>query len=234
MFTGFYGYDIYFVVLILPVILLSGLVHIKLMLTYSKFSRVFNSKHLTGAMAARNILDKAGLVSVRIERIGGSLTDHFDPRSNVLRLSSKNYDDASIAAVGVAAHEAGHAIQFAEDFFPMKIRSKAVVLTRFGSSMCFPIMLVGLVLSIFQLVVLAIVLFSFTVVFEFVTLPVEFDASFRAIRILKSQQILNSEELVEVKKVLWAAAMTYVASFLMAFVQLLRFVLLFLQSRRND
>lgn len=235
MFGGFfYHYDIYYIILILPVILISGFVQIRMMAVYGKFSKIANSKHLKGAVVARNILDGAGLTYVRIERVAGDLSDHFDPRSNVVRLSAKNYDGYSIASVGVAAHEVGHAIQFSKNYIPMRIRSKAVFATNLGSKLFFPILIIGAVLSFFQLIVLGILLFAITVFFEFVTLPVEFDASLRAFKILKVNKILNSDELFGVRKVLTVAALTYVTSFLMALMQLIRFILIFMSRRGND
>lgn len=231
---GLFYYDIYYIILILPVILISGFVQIKLMLVYSKFSKIKNEKCLTGSVVARNILDGAGLSHVRVERVEGHLTDHFDPKSNVVRLSSENYDGCSIAAVGIAAHEVGHAIQFSKNYFPMQIRSKVVVVTNLGSKLFFPILIAGVILSMFKLIVLGIVLFAITVFFEFVTLPVEFNASWRALRILKTNKILGFSELVGVRKVLTVAALTYVTSFLMALMQLIRFILIFMSRRSND
>ena len=226
-------YDKYFIILVLPFILFSIYVQIKMQMVYSKFSKINNFRNLTGAVVARNILNEVGLAFVKVECVEGSLTDCFDPRQNVVRLSHKNYYGNSIAAVGVSAHEVGHAIQFARAYVPAMIRTRVVVVTRFGSFLWWPVIFLGLIFSIYRLILLGICLFSIVVFFELITLPVEFDASFRAFKILKSNEILSSHELHGVKKVLWAAAMTYVASFLVTLMQLLRFVLIFL-SNRND
>ena len=186
---------------------------------------------MTGAEAARRILDMEGLRNVRIEKIHGHLTDHFDPRANVLRLSAKNYDEDSIAAVGVAAHEAGHAIQHARKYVPVKIRAAMVPAIKMSNWIYLPIIFVGFFANLPIMFHIAIGFFLLTTIFQFVTLPVEFNASLRAISIIKSGGILNSQEIVGAKKVLWAASMTYVVALLLSLAQLLR---LFLNSRNSD
>ena len=179
----------------------------------------------------RQILDKNGLSHVRIERIAGELTDHFDPRAQVIRLSDSVYGDSSVASIGVAAHEAGHAVQHATGYVPIRLRNAVLPVANFGSRLSVPLILLGLILSMQSLVEIGILLFSFVLLFQLITLPVEFNASRRAIRTLDEGGILAGAELTGAKKVLGAAAMTYVAAALTTAMQLLRLVLL---SRRRD
>ena len=223
-----YMYDLFVIV---PIVLLIFMVNARMNMIYEKYSSERNSRGMTGAEAARRILDMEGLKSVRIEKIGGHLTDHFDPRYNVLRLSSKNYDGDSIAAVGVAAHEAGHAIQYARKYVPVKLRAAMVPAVRMSNWIYLPIVLIGVFANLPIVFHIVVGIFSLMAIFQFVTLPVEFNASMRALSIIQSGGILNSSEIVGAKKVLWAASMTYVVALLMSIAQLLR---LFIRSRDND
>lgn len=228
-------YDYYWLVLI-PVIV-AMLASANVNSTYKKYERVRNSRGLTGEMAARKILDANGLYNVRIEHISGSLSDHFDPRSNVVRLSDSTYASSSVAAVGVAAHEVGHAIQYAKGYTPMKIRSAVIPLTNIGSSLSYPLVILGLVfhsaLGDF-LINAGIILFLAVVVFQFATLFVEFNASSRAMKTLENDHILEGDELSMSRKVLTAAALTYVAALFTAIVNLLRLLLIAGRRNRND
>lgn len=211
--------------LILPALLLSVWSSLKIRRTYKKYNRVSLESGLTGGLAARLILDKFGLYNVGIECVAGTLTDHYDPRRKVLRLSTGVYSNASVAAVGVAAHEAGHAIQHSKHYLPLIIRNMIVPVTNLGSSLAFPTVMVGILLSKTELVTLGILLFSLMSLFQLITLPVEFNASHRAIRILQENgYVQNKKELKGVKKVLSAAALTYVAALLTSLLSLVRFV----------
>lgn len=228
----YYHRGLYFdptMIILLPAILLSLYAQIKVKSTYSKYSRINNMNGLTGFQVARLMLDEAGLSYIPVEMISGELTDHYDPRSKVLRLSSKVYSDSSIASVGVAAHEVGHAIQHAEEYAPIKIRNAIVPAVNFGSSFSMILFIAGLVLSATPLIDLGILLFSATVIFQIVTLPVEFNASHRAMEIIKRRNFLYDKEVKGAGKVLRSAALTYVASALMAILQLVRLIAI-----RND
>ena len=224
---------IFYLVVILPIFMLSIFVSIKMKFIYSKYSKFKSLGGLTGAVVARSILDSYGLYGVRVEAISGVLTDHYDPRSNVVRLSYANYNGTSIASIGVVAHEVGHAVQYAKNYFPIKIRAAIVPATRFGSFLAMPIFIAGILLSNLRFAYFGIILFGLVAFFSFITLPVEFNASSRAVKILESQGILNEIEISGVKKVLWAAAMTYVASFLSSLAQLVRLILI-VNSRDDD
>lgn len=199
--------------------------------TYSKYKKVQNARGLTGAMAARQILDQNGLYHVRIEPISGELTDHFDPRTNVVRLSDSVYNSSSVAAVGVAAHEVGHAIQYAQDYAPMRLRAAIIPATQIGSTLSYPLVLLGLFFGAVPLMDLGILLFSLVVLFQLVTLPVEFNASRRALKTLESSYILDSDEVRQSGKVLTAAALTYVAALATALLNLMR--LIAIRGRRD-
>lgn len=208
------------IIIMIPAILLGLIVQIRLSTTYSRYSKVQSRTGMTGYTVARRILDAAGLRHVPIECIQGELTDHFDPRSNVLRLSNGVYNSSSVAAIGVAAHECGHAIQYAEEYTPMKVRGALVKVTNFSSSISMFIVILGLIFSFRELALVGVALFSVVVLFQLVTLPVEFNASRRAVKILDGY--MDREELSGVKSVLSAAAMTYVAALVSAIFQLIR------------
>lgn len=204
--------------------------------TYAKYGRVRSRSGLTGREAADRILRSAGIYDVRIEHVSGNLTDHFDPRNRVLRLSDATYQSASVAAVGVAAHECGHAIQHSRGYAPLKIRSAIVPVANFGSAIAWPLILLGLLFnsrSSYLLIQIGILAFSFAVLFQLVTLPVEFNASRRAVQILGESGMLLPDELSMTKKVLRAAALAYVAGAASAILQLLRIILLTGGRRRE-
>src|SRR5690625_4799823 len=199
--------------------------------TYSKYSRIPTSTQMPGAMVARKILDDNGLYDVQIEEVKGVLTDHYDPRKKVVRLSSNNYRGHSMAAAAVAAHEVGHAIQHAEDYAFLKFRTTLVPMASFGSNTAIWIILAGLIFQMSGLMLVGIVFMAFAVLFQLVTLPVEFNASSRAMDQLVMTGIIQNNEERDTKKVLDAAALTYVAAALVAVAELLRIVLIFLASR---
>lgn len=217
-------------ILLIPALILAIWAQNKLSKTYSEYSQLRSSRGLTGADIARRILDSSGLSDVQIERIGGNLTDHYDPRSRKLRLSQGIFDSDSIAAAGIAAHEVGHAIQHAGKYFPLTFRNTIVPVVKFGSWMAWPLFIIGFLMRTPLLIQIGIFLFSGAVVFQLVTLPVEYDASKRAAIHLQEGGYLTAGELEGAKKVLSAAAMTYVAATAMAVLQLLRMILL---SRRR-
>lgn len=200
--------------------------------TFKRYQKIGNRRGITAAQVARQILDDNGLQFVAVERVSGSLTDHYDPRANVVRLSDSVYDSASVAAIGVAAHECGHAVQHATEYTPIKIRQAIIPITQFGSYAWYFVLVLGLILSLPPLVYAGIILFSLIVLFQFVTLPVEFNASSRALKTLDAYHILEQDELTSARKVLTAAAMTYVASLVSSILQLVR--LLGLVRRRDD
>lgn len=235
MYYPMYFDPTYFLVLIGVVfsLIASGMVKS----TFSKFSKVRNDRGITGAQAAEQVLHNAGIYDVRIERVSGNLTDHYDPRSKVLRLSDSVYGQCSVAAVGVAAHECGHAIQHAQGYMPLQLRSKLVPIANFGSQIAWPLIIFGMFLrgdSSVLLINIGIIAFLAAVLFQVVTLPVEFNASSRAIQMLINGGIMYGQEVQGVRKVLNAAAMTYVASAATAILQLLRILLLTGGRRRND
>ena len=228
----FYYYDPTYLLLI-PGLILALYAQFKVSSTFARFKREPSRSGLTGAQIARQILDTNGCGDVRIERVPGSLTDHYDPENGVLRLSEEVYGSRSIAALGVAAHEAGHAIQDATDYGPMRIRATLVPVANIGSSAAIPLFMLGLIFSWEPLLKIGILCFSLAVLFYVVTLPVEFNASGRAVALLASGY-LPEDEVQGVKKVLSAAALTYVAAALQAILQLLRLVLLANSRRRDD
>ena len=230
----FYGFDRTYILVLIGAILTIW-ASARVNSTYAKYAKVRSMQGLTGAEAAQRILYYAGLSNVRVEHISGNLTDHYDPKSKVLRLSDSTYGSASVAAIGVAAHECGHAIQDAEGYSPLKLRSTLVPAANLGSKLGIPLILLGILLgSNYTLVQIGIWAFSLAVLFQLVTLPVEFNASNRAIKILDSRGILGQEELGMCRKVLSAAAMTYVAAAASSVLQLLRLIILYGGGRRRD
>lgn len=232
-----YGYGLYFdptMIIMIPALIFALWAQFKVKSTFERFSRVPNSRGLTASQVARQILDDNGLYNVKIERINGHLSDHFDPRTNVVRLSDSVYGSNSVASIGVAAHEVGHAIQYATNYKPIKVRSSLVPVTNIGSTLGIWLVIIGMFIST-TLAVVGVVLFATVVLFQLVTLPVEFNASSRALATLESQNILYGDELVGAKKVLSAAAMTYVAALVSSLATLLRLVInIMLSSRRRD
>lgn len=236
MYNGYYSYMFYnysYLIFMLPCLILSVICSVRVRTTFSKYSKVRNSRGITGAQAAHNVLMSHGITNVRIEQVSGSLTDHFDPRTNTIRLSESVYSSASVAAVGVAAHEAGHAVQHATGYLPNKIRSAVVPVASIGSRFSWVLIVIGLLLPVKYnfVAILGIVLFSASVLFTLVTLPVEFNASRRALKTLQDTGMLHGEEYGGAKSVLSAAAMTYVAAAATAVLQLLRIILMFNRRR---
>lgn len=229
---GFYGFDRTYILLIIGM-LLSLAASAKLKSTFAKYRRIRSASGLTGAEAAARILRAAGITDVQIRAISGSLTDHYDPRTKTVSLSQDIYGQTSLAAVGVAAHECGHAIQHAVHYAPLEMRSAIVPVANLGSSLSWPLFLIGLLAGIRPLTTAGIVLFSLAVLFQLVTLPVELNASSRALRMLEGTGILGVSETKGARKVLTAAALTYVAALAASILQLLRLLIL-AGGRRND
>lgn len=221
----------YFIYVLIP-LLISIWASSRVNSTFRKFSKYSNERGLSASQVTRMILDNGGLTNVAIERIAGELTDHYDPRTNTIRLSQSVYDSTSVAAIGVAAHEAGHAFQHAKGYIPIKIRNSLVPVANLASRLAMPLILLGFFMELGGLVSGAIILYSAVVLFSLITLPVEFNASRRALRVLDEYGILTNEENGAAKKVLGAAAMTYVASMLVALGSFLRVLALF--GRRRD
>ena len=236
---GYYGFDWTYLVLVLPCILLSLWASSNVNSTFKKYSRQYSSRGLTGAEAAQRVLMANGVRGVRIDRVSGNLTDHYDPKTNVIRLSDSVYSNTSTAAIGVACHEAGHAVQYAENYGPIKVRAAIIPLTNFGSRIAMPLILAGILLSFLgtfsnTLVYLGILAFSLSIVFQLVTLPVEFNASRRAMEAIETAGLLTHEEQQGARKTLKAAAMTYVAATAVAVAQVVRLLVLFGGRRRRD
>lgn len=229
----YYFYDYSYFLFMFPALIISLYAQYKVSSTFKKYSKVRNLRNITGAEAARRVLFNSGINDVKIERVSGNLTDHFDPRTKVIRLSDSVYNSTSVSAVGVAAHEAGHAVQYEVGYAPIKIRGALIPVTQFGSTVSIPLLIIGLLFSAYGwLVTAGIILFSFSVLFQLVTLPVEFNASRRAIEILDKTGLLYDEELKGARKVLSAAALTYLAAMITAVLTLLRLIFIF--GRRND
>lgn len=225
----FWFYDYWYIVLVMPAIIFSMITSISVQSTFNKYSRVRSSRGITGAEAARRVLDANGLYSVKIAPVRGELTDHYNPKDNTIYLSESVYNNPSTAAIGVAAHEAGHAVQHAKEYLPIKIRTAIVPATNFASKLSIPLIILGLLFSASGMIVLAyagVACFAMSTVFQLVTLPTEFNASRRALNALSSYGILSRDELGDAKKVLSAAAMTYVAALAVSLMQLLRLLLI--------
>ena len=227
-----YGYD-WTILLVLLGAVISAIASFNVKRTYNKYSKVRSYRGITSNEVAEHILHAAGIYDVRIERIRGNLTDHYSPNEKVLRLSDSVYGQTSVAAIGVAAHECGHAIQHQEEYAPLKLRSASVPLANIGSWISWPVILIGLLLGFTPLARLGIFLFTFVVVFQLITLPVEFDASARALRILEQDRILEGDEHDGATKVLKAAALTYVAALFATILQLLRLIMI-VNGRSRD
>ncbi len=225
--------DYYYWILVIPALLISLIAQVKVKSTYARYNRVPNRRGYTAAMLARQILDENGLQHIRIERVAGELTDHYSPKEDVIRLSDSTYNSTSVGALGVAAHEVGHAIQYGVGYVPIKVRNAFIPITQIGSSIAFPLAILGLILGFPLLTEVGILLFCAVVIFQLLTLPVEFNASHRAIRTLREDNILDADELKGAKKVLAAAAMTYVAALLVAFANLLRLLALRDRNQRR-
>ena len=237
----YYGFDWTYIVLVLPCIIISLWASSNVNSTFKKYAQQFSIRRITGAQAAQRVLSANGIGNVRIERVGGNLTDHYDPKTNVIRLSDSVYDSTSTAAIGVACHEAGHAVQYAQSYAPIKLRAAIIPITNIGSRLAMPLILIGLLMGALGefgdfFVYLGIAAFGLSLVFQLITLPVEFNASRRAMEAIESGNILTEEEQRGARKTLTAAAMTYVAATAVALAQLLRLLILFggRNSRRRD
>ena len=235
----YYGIDWTYIILVLPCLILSLWASARVNSTFKKYSKQISSRGITGAQAAQYVLQSAGVSCVKIEKIAGNLTDHYDPRNNVIRLSQDVYDNSSTAAIGVACHEAGHAVQYVENYAPIKLRAAIIPITNFGSKLAMPLILLGLLFSTIgnfseTIIYTGIACFALSLVFQLITLPVEFNASRRALEAIKNENILTKEEIKGAKNTLSAAAMTYVAATAVVLAQLLRLLSLFAGRRRND
>jgi Zn-dependent membrane protease YugP len=235
----FYGFDWTYLYIVLPCFILAMLASAKVNSTFRRYAKQISVRHITGKDAAMRVLQANGVTNVRVERISGNLTDHFDPKSNVIRLSDSVYDNTSTAAIGVACHEAGHAVQYAQQYFPIKVRSAIIPITNIGSRLAMALILLGVLLDVggtysYTFVYVGIACFALSLVFQLVTLPVEFNASRRAMQAIEDTDLLTDEEQRGARKTLTAAAMTYVAAVAVAAAQLFRLILLFGGRRRND
>lgn len=228
----YFYFDYYYLILVVPALLLAIWAQVQVKTTYRKYSRVPNSRGMTGAYAAQAVLNFYGITDVRIERVSGNLTDHYDPRSKVIRLSDGVYNSSTVAAIGIACHEAGHAAQHAENYAPIKIRNAIIPVCNIGSTIGIPLALIGWIFSFSILIYVGLGLYAAVFIFQVATLPVEFNASRRAIRVIDETQLLRDDEIGGAKKVLAAAAMTYVASMIVSLANLLRLLLRF--SNRRD
>lgn len=231
-FSFYYLSQYYYIILVLPMIIFSLVASARVNSAFKKYSSVYSARRLTGAQAAFEILRYYGITNVRIERVSGNLTDHYDPRTNVIRLSDKVHDSTSVAAIGVACHEAGHAAQYANGYIPIKIRNLVFPVASLGSKAGIPLALIGFFINSEFLAVIGVVFFSFAVLFQLVTLPVEFNASSRALSVISATDILSDEEKKGASKVLRAAAMTYIAALAVSLANLLRLILMI--NRRRD
>ena len=234
----YYGFDWTYVVLVLPCVLLAMWASANVNSTFRKYSKQYSMRNLTGAQAAARVLAANGVGGVAIEHISGNLTDHYDPRSNVIRLSDDVYSSTSTAAIGVACHEVGHAIQHATNYAPVKIRTAIVPITNLGAKLSVPLIILGLILSSFGEVFVTIAyigcaLYGLVTIFQLVTLPTEFNASSRALKTIEETNLLQGEEFRQAKQVLSAAAMTYVAALAVSLAQLMRFLII-VGGRRSD
>ena len=226
-------FDLYYLILVVPALLFASWAQMQVSSTFDQYSKVRSSRGITAAQVARRILDANRLQQVRVERIAGKLTDHFDPSSGVIRLSDDVYGSSSVAAIGVAAHECGHAVQHAQKYAPMQLRAAIIPVTNLGSKLSIPLFVAVMILIYQPLCNIGLLLFSLAAIFQLVTLPVEFDASARALRTLEKERFLESSELRGSKRVLKAAALTYVAALVVSLAQLLRLVLIS-RSRNRD
>lgn len=235
----YYGYDWTYLVLVLPFIIISLIASANVNSTFNKYSNQLSRRNITGADAAKRVLFANGVTNVRIERVAGNLTDHFDPKANVIRLSDSVYSSTSTAAIGVACHEAGHAVQHATAYGPIKLRGAIFPVANIGSKLAIPLILLGVLFGAMgyfsdTIINIGIICFAFSFLFQVVTLPVEFNASRRALQAIESGDLLTSEELRGARKTLTAAALTYVAAAAASLAQLLRLIVLFGGGRRRD
>lgn len=222
-----YYFDYSYLIFILPALLFAMWAQFRVHSTFGRYSRQRGSRHITGQEVARMILDQNGLYNVKVETTAGQLTDHYDPKTEVVRLSESVYNSDSISAIGVAAHECGHAVQHAEDYGPMKLRAAVIPITNIGSNLAIPLLLVGMLFSIYPLIWVGILGYVAVAVFQLITLPVEFNASSRALSVIETNYVLEEDELRGARKVLSAAALTYVAALAASVAQILRLLFLF-------
>ena len=234
MYLGYYGIDMYYIVLVVPCIILAFWAQASVKSTFSRYERVLSRRGLTGAQAAEAVLRQNGVTGVRVEWVAGKLTDHFDPRTNTIRLSNAVYSSTSVASIGVAAHEAGHAVQYAVGYIPIRLRAAIIPATQLGSMAAFPLILLGLFMNSGWLIDVGILAFALSTVFQLVTLPVEINASRRALAAIEQGGLLAPDEYPMAKKTLTAAAMTYVAALAVSLAQLLRLLLIFGGRGRDD
>ncbi len=235
----FYGFDWTYIVLVLPCVIFAMIASTSVNSTFKRYSNQLSSRRITGAEAAKRVLSANGVYNVRIEQISGNLTDHYDPTSNVIRLSDSVYNSTSTAAIGVACHEAGHAVQYAQNYAPIKLRAAIIPITNIGSKLAMPLILIGILFNTlgsfsYSMIYLGIACFGLSLVFQLITLPVEFNASRRAMSTISDAGLLTESEQVGARKTLRAAAMTYVAAVAVSLAQLLRLILLFGGRRRRD
>lgn len=230
----YYGFDMTYVILVLPAMIFAMWAQYNVQSTFKKYSRVSSERGMTGKDAARMILDRNGLYDVRVEQVAGNLTDHYDPKANVIRLSASTYNVQSAAAVGVAAHEAGHAVQHAEGYSAIKFREAIIPVTQIGSNLAIPLVIAGIILSFYPLSYAGIILFGAVTLFQLVTLPVEFNASARATIALRDSGALSGEGLLAANKVLRSAALTYVAALFVSLANLLRLVIMVSGRSKRD
>ena len=228
----FFYFDYYYLLLVVPALIIAMVAQIKVQSTYKKYAQIASRSGITASEMTRRMLDTSGLTHVDVVHIGGNLTDNFNPKQQTISLSDPVYGSSSVAALGVAAHEAGHALQHAEGYFPLVLRSAIVPITQFGSAITPWLIILGLIFSFPVLIDVGIVFFGLAVFFQLVTLPVEFNASRRALASLESSGVLAADELGMTKRVLSAAAMTYVAGLLVSLMSFLRILLLFGNRRK--
>ncbi len=238
-YSFYYGFDWTYLLIVLPCIVLSLWASFRVSSTFKKYSSQLSARGITGAEAAKRVLEANGIHNVQIQRVSGNLTDHYDPKTNVIRLSDSVHDSTSTAAIGVACHEAGHAAQYAGNYAPIKLRTAIIPITNFGSKLAMPLILLGLLFSALgtfsnTVIYLGIGCFALSLIFQLVTLPVEFNASNRAMAAIEQTQMLTSEEQRGARKTLSAAAMTYVAATAVSLAQLIRLISLFGGRRRNN
>ena len=234
----YYGFDLTYLIMVMPFVILSIWASTNVNSTFKRYSKVYSRRGLTGAQAAEQVLRNNGVRDVRIERVSGNLTDHFDPKTNVIRLSDNVFSNTSAAAIGVACHEAGHAVQYAQNYGPIKLRAAIIPVTNIGSMLAMPLIMLGLVLNFmtefsYTFVYIGIGCFGLSLLFQLITLPVEFNASHRAVAAISGAGLLDKQELDGAKKTLRAAALTYVAAAAVSLMQLLRLILIF-GGRRDD
>lgn len=227
-------FDSYYLLLVIPAMIFAMIAQSKVNSAFQRYSRQYTRSGITGAEAAALVLRQNGVYGVQIERVSGSLTDHYDPRTNVIRLSDSVYDQNTVAAVGVAAHEAGHAVQYAQDYYAIRVRTAILPVTQIGSKLALPLVIIGLFLNFESLFVAGILFFVLATFFQLITLPVEYNASSRAIAAITESGCLREDEVPGARQVLSAAALTYVAALAVSVAQLLRLLLLFGRNSRDD